>query len=224
MCGICGGIGNKAPDLNQLHAQLRTLEHRGPDDYGIFTEPGISLAMCRLAIVEISSGKQPASDLRNQVHLVWNGEIYNYREIRDELFRVGVSFESNSESEVIIKAYLNYGLEFVNKLNGMFAIALFDVRIQTLHLIRDRMGKKPIWYTEYKDGSIVFASEVKAILRIRKDLTFRAESISEVMQLGYIASPNSAFEEVKQLPPGSILSWHNSQFQIYNNYLPLFYL
>jgi asparagine synthase (glutamine-hydrolysing) len=207
MCGITGGIGPSAPQQPLLDAQLRSIEHRGPDDSGTYINSGIGIGMCRLAIVEIAAGKQPASDAAEQIHIVWNGEIYNYRELRAELEGRGVHCRDSSESEVVINLYLEFGLDFITKLNGMFAIAIYDARDNSLHLIRDRMGKKPLWISQLKDGTLFFASEVRALMLVRPDRTLRTEMIAEVMQYGYINSPNSAFNEINQVPPASVTSW-----------------
>jgi asparagine synthase (glutamine-hydrolysing) len=209
MCGISGGIGESAPKRDLLDAQLASIEHRGPDDKGTFIDHQIGLGMCRLAIVEIAEGKQPASDATEKIHLVWNGEIYNYRELAGELEKSGVYSRNSSESEVLINLYLTYGIDFISKLNGMFAIAIHDARENTLHLVRDRMGKKPLWISHLPDGTIFFASEVRALMLARPDRTLRTDMISEVMQYGYINSPNSAFLEINQLPPASVLTWSN---------------
>ena len=211
MCGIAGGIGPSAPDKLLLDNQLNSINHRGPDDQGTYVNQGIALGMCRLAIVEIADGKQPASDASESIHLVFNGEIYNYRELRQELESNGIHCRDSSESEVIINLYLKHGLDFINKLNGMFAIALHDQRDNSLHLIRDRMGKKPIWISQIPDGTLFFASEVRAILPARPDRTLRTEMVAEVMQYGYINSPNSAFNEIKQVPPASVLTWKDGK-------------
>ena len=207
MCGITGGIGLRAPDHSLLSAQLDSIEHRGPDDRGTFIDRGVGIGMCRLAIVEIAVGVQPASDFSRKIQIVWNGEIYNYRELRTELANHGVVCRDSSESEVIINLYLEFGLDFINKLNGMFAIAIYDSRDNSLHLIRDRMGKKPLWVSQLSNGTLFFASEVRALMLARPDRTLRTEMISEVMQYGFINSPNSAFNEIEQVPPASVLSW-----------------
>ena len=222
MCGIAGGIGPSAPSKLVLDNQLDSIKHRGPDDQGTYVNQGIALGMCRLAIVEIADGKQPASDERNSIHLVFNGEIYNYRELRHELELSGICCRDSSESEVIINLYLKHGIGFINKLNGMFAIAINDSRDNSLHLIRDRMGKKPIWITQIQDGSLFFASEVRALLPVRPDRTLRTEMVAEVMQYGYINSPNSAFNEISQVPPGSYLTWRDGSFEIANYWEPDF--
>jgi asparagine synthase (glutamine-hydrolysing) len=211
MCGISGGVGPSAPSKQLLDAQLISIEHRGPDDKGTYLNQGISLGMCRLAIVEITDGKQPASDMSEKIHIVWNGEIYNYRELRFELEQRGVQCRDSSESEVVINLYLEFGLEFINKLNGMFAIAIHDSRDESLHLIRDRMGKKPLWISQLNDGTLFFASEVRALMLARPDRTLRTDMIAEVMQYGYINAPNSAFNEISQVPPASVLTWRNGK-------------
>ncbi len=211
MCGITGGIGPSAPQHSLLDAQLKSIEHRGPDDTGTYVNNGIGIGMCRLAIVEIAAGKQPATDAAEQIRIVWNGEIYNYRELRTELEARGVHCRDTSESEVVINLYLEFGLDFINKLNGMFAIAIHDARDRSLHLIRDRMGKKPLWISQLSDGTLFFASEVRALMLARPDRTLRTDMIAEVMQYGYINSPNSAFNEIHQVPPASVVSWRDGK-------------
>ena len=222
MCGIAGGIGPSAPSKLVLDNQLDSIKHRGPDDQGTYVNQGIALGMCRLAIVEIAAGKQPATDERECIHLVFNGEIYNYRELRQELELSGIHCRDSSESEVIINLYLKHSTSFINKLNGMFAIAINDSRDNSLHLIRDRMGKKPIWITQIQDGSLFFASEVRALLPVRPDRTLRTEMVAEVMQYGYINSPNSAFNEISQVPPGSYLTWRDGSYEIAKYWEPDF--
>ena len=207
MCGITGGIGASAPSKQLLDAQLKCLEHRGPDDSGTYVNAGIGLGMGRLAIVEIAAGKQPASDASEQINMVFNGEIYNYRELRQELEQSGIHCRTSSESEVIINLYLKFGLNFIGKLNGMFAFAFHDARDKSLHLIRDRMGKKPLWISQLNDGTLLFASEVRALMLARPDRTLRTDMVAEVMQYGYINAPHSAFNEITQLPPASVLTW-----------------
>ena len=211
MCGITGGIGLSAPSTLLLDAQLKSIEHRGPDDTGTYVNQGIGIGMCRLAIVEIAAGKQPASDAAEHIHIVWNGEIYNYRELRQELEQAGIHCRTSSESEVVINLYLKFGLDFINRLNGMFAIAIHDARNNSLHLIRDRMGKKPLWFSQLSDGTLFFASEVRALMHARPDRTLRTDMIAEVMQYGYINAPHSAFNEISQLPPASVMTWHNGK-------------
>jgi asparagine synthase (glutamine-hydrolysing) len=211
MCGITGGIGPSAPTQDLLDAQLNSLRHRGPDDNGTYVNTGIGLGMGRLAIVEIAAGKQPASDASEQIHMVFNGEIYNYRELRAELEQSGIYCRTSSESEVIINLYLKHGLDFIGRLNGMFAIAVHDARDKSLHLIRDRMGKKPLWISQRSDGTLFFSSEVRALMLARPDRTLRTVMVAEVLQYGYVNAPNSAFNEITQLPPASVLTWRDGK-------------
>ena len=222
MCGIVGGVGVNAPSALLLDAQLKSIEHRGPDDSGTYRSNGVSLGMCRLAIVEIAAGKQPAADASEKIHIVWNGEVYNYRELRSELEQRGIYCRDSSESEVIINLYLEFGLDFINKLNGMFAIAIHDARDNSIHLIRDRMGKKPLWISTLVDGTLFFASEVRALLLVRPDRTLRTEMVAEVMQYGYINSPNSAFNEISQVEPASVLTWHQGKIESKRYWEPSF--
>lgn len=222
MCGIVGGIGPQAPGRELLQAQLESIEHRGPDDSGMYLNEEVSLGMCRLAVVEVKDGKQPVSDSGGFIRVVWNGEIYNYKDIREELLRRGVGFQGNSESEVLINLYLVFGLEFVNKLNGMFAIAIFDSRSNSLHLIRDRLGKKPLWISKLPDKTLLFSSEIRALMLSRKDLTIRNQMVSEVLQYGYIKGPKSAFNEIEQVLPGTILSWSDTTITTQKYWVPNF--
>ena len=220
MCGIAGGVGPSAPSLQALEAQLTKLEHRGPDDRGIYVNHGISLGMCRLAIVEIAAGKQPFESADGKVKIVFNGEIYNYRQLREELVALGHEFAGASESEVIIAAYRQYGPDFPNHLTGMFAIALFDQANDALVLVRDRVGKKPLWFSKRADGSILFASEVKALLAALPNRTLRKGVVAEVMQFGYVNAPNSAFTEVRQLPPATMAIWHHGDWSMRTYWQP----
>ena len=220
MCGIAGGVGPSAPSVQSLEAQLTKLEHRGPDDRGTYVNQGIALGMCRLAIVEIASGKQPFESSDGKINIVFNGEIYNYRELREVLVSLGHEFSGASESEVIIAAYRQYGPDFPNHLAGMFAIALFDQANDALVLVRDRVGKKPLWFSKRADGSILFASEVKALLAGLPTRTLRKGAVAEVMQFGYINAPNSAFAEIRQIPPATMAIWHKGDWSMRTYWQP----
>ena len=220
MCGIAGGVGPSAPSVQSLEAQLTKLEHRGPDDRGTYVNQGIALGMCRLAIVEIASGKQPFESADGNIKIVFNGEIYNYRELREVLVSLGHEFSGASESEVIIAAYRQYGPDFPNHLAGMFAIALFDQAIDALVLVRDRVGKKPLWFSKRADGSILFASEIKALLAGLPTRTFRKSAVAEVMQFGYVNAPNSAFAEIRQIPPATMAIWHKGDWSMRTYWQP----
>ncbi|MDP1720432.1 MAG: asparagine synthase (glutamine-hydrolyzing) [Candidatus Nanopelagicaceae bacterium] len=209
MCGIAGGVGVNAPKKEFFGSVLDSIDHRGPDERGTFFDSGVALGICRLAIIDVGTGQQPVANEAKTIHLVFNGEIYNYKSLREVLASKGHKFRSNGDSEVIVHLYEEYGLDFVQKLNGMFAIAIWDQRTETLLLVRDRMGKKPLWYSLQPDGTLLFASEVKALIAAGVKSTLRAEAISEVLSFGYVNAPRSAFNEINQIPPASMGTWQN---------------
>lgn len=222
MCGIAGGVGNSAPDKGQLVRVLDSIHHRGPDERGMCVESGIALGICRLAIIDVGTGQQPVSDESDSIHLVFNGEIYNFLELRESLVSKGHKFRSKGDSEVLVHLYQEFGIDFVKKISGMFAIAIWDSREQSLILIRDRMGKKPLWYAKTTDGSLFFASEVKALRAAGVTCTLRPEAVSEVMNFGYVTAPNSAFNEVHQLPPASVGIWRQGSWTSFQYWSPDF--
>lgn len=214
MCGIVGSIGQQAPNNDLLNHQLNTLGHRGPDGRGIYIDENIALASCRLAIMAIADGSQPVFNEDKSIVLVFNGEIYNFRQIREELVNLGISFNGNSEAEVLLNAYKKYGVSFIEKVSGMFSIAIYDKSKEELILIRDRFGEKPLWYYQHRQGSLSFASEVKALLPIIDRKEFRIDAISEIMQFGFINSPNSAYQNILQVPPASYLVYKDKSIKI----------
>ena len=158
MCGISGGVGKSAPTKPELLEILERIKHRGPDSSGVYSNSHVTLGNCRLEIVEIKDGAQPFTSIDNNVTVVFNGEIYNYNILRQQLSNYGFKFTGNSEAEVITSAYLHYGLDFIKKLSGMFAIAIYDHRSNSLVLARDRLGEKPLWYYQKDDGTLIFGS------------------------------------------------------------------
>ncbi len=222
MCGIAGGVGNRAPKSDELSRQLDSIHHRGPDETGRFLSGGIALGIRRLAIIDVGTGQQPVSNESQTIHLVFNGEIYNFKSLRDDLSSKGHHFRSNGDSEVLVHLYEEYGIEFIQKLSGMFAIAIWDSRDRSLTVIRDRMGKKPLWYAHQSDGTFIFGSEVKAIKAAGVSTTLRKEAISEVMQFGYVNAPRSAYNEINQLPPASYGIWREGKLGIKKYWSPDF--
>ncbi len=222
MCGIAGGVGNRAPKSDELSHQLDSIHHRGPDETGRFLSDGIALGIRRLAIIDVGTGQQPVSNESQTIHLVFNGEIYNFKSLRDDLSSKGHHFRSNGDSEVLVHLYEEYGIEFIQKLSGMFAIAIWDSRDRSLTVIRDRMGKKPLWYAHQSDGTFIFGSEVKAIKAAGVSTTLRKEAISEVMQFGYVNAPRSAYNEINQLPPASYGIWREGKLGIKKYWSPDF--
>ena len=201
MCGIAGIVGG-TPRRPVLDAMLSTLEHRGPDDRGVHFGDGVALGMTRLAIIDLVSGRQPMSSEDGAATVVFNGEIYNFREVRAELEARGQRFRTRSDTEVILRAWQRDGARCVERLRGMFALAVWDARRGTLFLARDRVGKKPLYYWQ-GGGALVFASEIKALLchpGPGRDVDWSA--FHHYLAYGYTPAARSAFAGIAKLPPG----------------------
>lgn len=209
MCGICGYISRKRITKEQLQAMNDTMYHRGPDDSGVeIYEMGggwnVGFAQRRLSILDLSAlGHQPMHSPDGRISVVYNGEIYNFRELREEL--ADYSFRSDCDTEVIIAAYLKWGIACLERFNGMFAIALYDRETQEVCLVRDRIGKKPLYYW-YEDGDLVFASELKPIMKC-PGFVGRIEErvLSRYLFQQYINAPESIFQNVYKVEPGAVL-------------------
>ena len=212
MCGICGFVSKQNITLEQLRKMNDTMYHRGPDDSGeeIFQMKDgyqIGMAQRRLSIMDLSPlGHQPMHSCDRRVSVVFNGEIYNFLELRKEL--TDYPFRSSCDTEVIIAAYLKWGIECVHRFNGMFAICLYDRETDEVYLVRDRIGKKPLYY-EIEGGNLIFASEIKPLMaREGFGRKIRTEVLSRFLFQQYINAPDSIFENVYKLEPGSILKFH----------------
>jgi asparagine synthase (glutamine-hydrolysing) len=208
MCGIAG-VAGPAPDRKALvQAMSDAIVHRGPDEAGMFTDDDVALAIRRLAIIDVAGGHQPYSNEDETIHVVFNGEIYGFAEIRSELERAGHTFASHADGEVIAHAYEQYGARFLEQLDGMFAIALWDAPNKKLILARDRLGKKPLFVAAHGDGTLGFASEMAALLlddRIKRDVDETA--LAEYLAYGYVPSPRTILKTVRKLEPGTSLTW-----------------
>lgn len=204
MCGLAGYVGEG--DVATLEAMAVSLVHRGPDASGIWSGEHAGLAHRRLSILELSeAGAQPMS--RNGAHLTYNGEIYNCRELRHELESMGHAFRGHSDTEVILNGYLAWGDAVVERLEGMFAFAIWDEARRRLLAVRDRVGIKPFFYARHGKG-LVFASEIKAILRHATiDRRIHPEMVDAYLALGYVPSPDTIFAGIHSLPPGHLLQW-----------------
>ena len=205
MCGICGwmNLEGEAPEKSVLTSMLKKIRHRGPDDTSSFTKNGTALGMNRLAINDPEDGQQPYESEDRRVQAVFNGEIYNFRELREGLEKKGYRFRSETDGEVIVGLWLEHGPEFVRYLNGMFAIALFDG--QSLYLFRDRFGIKPLHYT-CLGGTFYFASELKCFLALPGfQRRLDHESLRSYLTLEYVPQPRTIFAGVRKLPPAHFL-------------------
>ncbi|MDE2261026.1 MAG: asparagine synthase (glutamine-hydrolyzing) [Gammaproteobacteria bacterium] len=207
MCGIAGVVTRgSTPPRELIGAMCDAMRHRGPDGEGIYIEPGVGLGMRRLAVLDLVTGDQPVANESGTVHAVFNGEIYNYRELRAELAAKGHRLRGTGDSEVIARLYEEHGLAFLSRLNGMFAIALWDSALKRLLLARDRMGIKPLYYSLH-GGSVWFASEVKCILAGGGSArAIDPLGVDQLLTFEYTASPTTLFEDVRKLPPGAWLT------------------
>jgi asparagine synthase (glutamine-hydrolysing) len=209
MCGICGiFLPNHESLANRdlLERMNRTMTHRGPDDEGYYVSGPAGLAMRRLSIIDLQSGRQPIPNEDESLWIVFNGEIYNYPELRDELVAKGHVFRTRSDTEVIVHLYEEMGEDCVTKLNGMFAFAIWDFSRRRLFLARDRLGIKPLFYSYDPMRGLYFASELKAILAAPVDRTPDYQALYDYLSLMYVPTPATAFASVRKLPPGYTLT------------------
>ncbi len=203
MCGICGILNlslGPVAHRERIDAMSARLVHRGPDSSGKFELPYLALAIRRLSIIDLVTGDQPVANETGGVTLVFNGEIYNYRELRDQLLTRGHRFKTSSDGEVIAHLYEERGADFVRELNGMFAIALWDDSAKRLVLARDRAGEKPLYYWQ-GDGVLVFGSEIKALFEypgISREID--PEALAQYFLYGYFPMPHSVYAQIKKLP------------------------
>lgn len=207
MCGICGFTGENQFEI--LNKMISRLTHRGPDSEGFHLDDQVNLGMRRLSIVDLQDGNQPIFNENRELVVIFNGEIYNYQELRKELLTKGHTFYTDhSDTEVIVHLYEEYGVDWVKQINGMFAVALWDNRNQKLILYRDRVGKKPLYYA-LKNSQLIFASEIKSLL-IHPSVSKRIDdtSLYRYFASKHISAPNSIYHDIKQLLPGHMLIWH----------------
>ena len=213
MCGIVGIIGlNKEVSSSKIHDINKRIEHRGPDAEGFFIEDGIALGHRRLSIIDLSSGaNQPLFDHSNRYAIVFNGEIYNYQDVKSEL---DYNWSSNSDTEVILAAYIKWGKACLEKLNGMFAFAIWDKAEQELFIARDRLGVKPLYYS-FVNGVFVFASEIRSILASEiLEAKIDENNLSEYLRFLSIATPKTLIKDLFQLCPGHYLILKHNGFSI----------
>jgi len=232
MCGIAGIVGASGDnwiDRDVIHRMCETIIHRGPDDEGIFIKNGTGLGMRRLSIIDLAGGHQPVFSEDHTCWVVFNGEIYNFSELRRELENQGHRFRTRTDTEVIVHLYEELGRDCVHKLRGMFAFALFDERHRRLLLARDRLGKKPLHYAMSR-GRLVFGSEIKAILAAAPELsTVNPQALLQYFYFGYIPDPATAFLSIQKLAPGHVLEFERGEVRVhqywdlpeYGTYLPV---
>jgi len=206
MCGIAGIYNFSIPDKpvqeNTLKNMLGSIVHRGPDEAGIYLGRNMGMGSVRLSIIDISGGQQPISTWQKRYWIVFNGEVFNYLEIREELEKTGCNFKTKTDTEVVLQAYAQYGPACLNKFNGQFAISIWDNQKKELFLARDRVGIRPLFYHE-QNGSLTFCSEIKGIFKnteIKKAIAPKA--LSQIFTFWTTLSPNTPYEGINELPPG----------------------
>jgi asparagine synthase (glutamine-hydrolysing) len=210
VCGICGlASRGGAVDLERLRAMSATLVHRGPDSDGQVVDGPVGLAARRLSIIDLQTGDQPIANEDGTVHVVQNGEIYNYRELRAGLELAGHRFGTHSDTEVLVHLYEEHGEAFAGLLRGMFAVAIWDAKQRRLVLARDRFGIKPLYYRVGGDG-LEFASELRALPRGEIDF----DALEAFLAFNSIPGPYSIFRDVKKLPPGHLLVWEDGEARV----------
>ena len=217
MCGVCGLVSlNGAPvDPGLLDDMNQTMFHRGPDSEGAFVDGGVGIAARRLAIIDLAGGDQPIANEDRSIHVVQNGEIYNYRDLRSELEGRGHRFSTRSDTEVLVHLYEDHGPHFVERLRGMFAIALWDERKHQLVIARDRFGIKPLYYS-LSDGTLAFASELKALLR-KPDFSreIDLDALDAFLAFGFVPGPMTIFSAARKLLPGNLMVWDGASKDVH---------
>ena len=210
MCGIAGGVAirpDARPNPERIQRMSDLIAHRGPDGSGWWMSPDGTciLAHRRLSVIDLETGAQPMRHSDDSIAVAFNGETYNYLEVREQLIREGHSFRTQSDTEVLLAAYAGRGLDFLEPLRGMFAIGLWDVSRRQLVLARDRIGKKPLYYT-VEDGCLYFASTLEALHRTTEHRwTPASAAISAYLTLGYVPAPLTAYEQAFKLKAGALL-------------------
>ncbi len=224
MCGICGVMSVDGAPVEEalVSAMMHVMKHRGPDGSGIHTSGNIALGHRRLSIIDLGGGGQPMSNEDDTIWITFNGEIYNFIELRKELEAFGHLFKTRSDTEVILHAYEQWGRKCVQRFNGMFAFALWDSQRRELFLARDHLGIKPLYYVQV-GRCVLFASEIKALLQ---DLTcprdVDVEALAELFTFRYVPSPKTLFKGVRKLPPGHwmVLSQRGIEVERFWNWVP----
>ena len=216
MCGIAGIVGKRGAVIEAaaVRRMCRTIVHRGPDDEGVYAQGPVGLGMRRLSIIDLAGGKQPIHNEDRTIWVVFNGEIYNFPELRRELEGRGHQFYTHSDTEVIVHLYEEMGADCVKKLRGMFAIALHDTKRDVLLLARDRLGKKPLHYALHQDR-LLFGSEIKTILAVHPELAeIDSEGLLQYFYFGYIPDPHTVFQRIRKLPAGHLMEFRQGEVKI----------
>ena len=214
MCGICGFTGYRQDQKTVIERMMKAIAHRGPDSKGSFCREKITLGFRRLSIIDLEDGQQPMESADGNLHIVFNGEIYDYKELREELEASGISFRTHSDTEVLVNTIQQYGEKALDKLRGMFGFAVWDEKEQTLMLARDFFGIKPVYYAEI-DGHFVFASEIKSILAFPGyERKVNQKALEQYLSFQYSPLKETFFKGIYKLMPGHMLLYKNGNYEI----------
>ncbi|MDQ6911697.1 MAG: asparagine synthase (glutamine-hydrolyzing) [Verrucomicrobiota bacterium] len=216
MCGIAGYVStDEATDRSPLLRQLTAaLHHRGPDDEGFLVEPGVGFGMRRLSIVDLPGGHQPMANEDGSVHVIFNGEIYNYVELRADLEKRGHRLTTSSDTETLVHLYEDHGVEMLRFLRGMFAFALWDSRKKMIFLARDRLGKKPLNYA-VANGELYFCSEMAPLLDAQlAPWEIDPDALAEYLMFGFVSAPRAFVRQIQKLPPAHYLTWQSGSINV----------
>src|SRR5438067_10783348 len=226
MCGICGqyNFGDRAPvALRDVETMTRTVAHRGPDDEGYLIQGPLGLGFRRLSIIDLAGGHQPMSDVDETVWVIFNGEIYNFKELRAELEQRGHRFRTRCDTEVIVHGYKEWETEVFNHLNGMFGVAIWDVKRRRLVVARDAMGIKPVYY-RIADGQLTFGSEIRAILAQEPSQPqIDPVALNLFLRFRYTPAPLTIFKSIRKLAAGTMLVCEAGKYreERWYNYTPI---
>ena len=215
MCGICGiyKFDNTKILENEIKIMNDAMIFRGPDDHGYLLNNNFGFAMRRLSIIDIHNGKQPIHDETSSYSIILNGEIYNYIELKNELKKKNIKFRTDSDTEVLLKSYIHFGDNFIDKVNGIFSFCIYDINKNKVLIYRDRFGVKPLYY--YKSNKeFIFSSNLDSLSKYKKNLKINYESVFSYLSLNYVPNNLSIFSEVNKLLPGCFIKIENNQFTV----------
>ncbi|MBA3659497.1 MAG: asparagine synthase (glutamine-hydrolyzing), partial [Gemmatimonadales bacterium] len=214
MCGIAGKLGPDRIDQHEIQRMCDAIRHRGPDDWGVFTEDGVGIGMRRLSIIDLAGGHQPLSNEDGSVVIVFNGEIYNFEALHAELVQRGHVFRTRTDTEVLVHLYEDLGEQMLERLRGMFAFAIWDRRRRRMLIARDHFGQKPLFYVE-SAGRLAFASEIKALLADDPGLAaMDPAALDQYLTLRFVQPPRTFFQRIRALPPAHYLIWEAGRTRV----------
>lgn len=224
MCGISAIVGPELnPESDTISRMVERLRHRGPDDRGFKRLPGCHLGHTRLSIIDLQYGAQPMSDGSGRYWIAFNGEIYNYRELRDILERDGTRFSTQSDTEVILASYIRWGPDCLDKFRGMFAFVIWDAKLRRLFAARDLFGEKPLYYATAVNGNLMVASEIKALLATGQlEIRLSRDAVDAYLAQGYVPPDRTVYENIQVLSPGHHLIWIDGKILVSKYWSPRF--